>query len=34
LEHRDASASMIAFLQALAKLTSNNKKESKVNLKE
>ncbi|CAF1464465.1 unnamed protein product [Adineta steineri] len=29
LEHRDASASMIAFLQALAKLTSNHKKDSK-----
>ena len=31
LEHRDASASMIAFLQTLAKLTSNSKKEQKVN---
>ena len=30
LEHRDASASMIAFLQSLAKLTSTSKKESKV----
>ncbi|CAF0984499.1 unnamed protein product [Adineta ricciae] len=29
LEHRDASASMIAFLQSLAKLTSTSKKESK-----
>jgi len=29
LEHRDASASMMAFLQTLAKLTSNNKKEIK-----
>jgi len=29
LEHRDASASMMAFLQALAKLTSTNKKENK-----
>jgi transportin-3 len=29
LEHRDASASMMAFLQSLAKLTSNNKKETK-----
>ncbi len=26
LEHRDASASMMAFLQSLAKLNSNNKK--------
>ena len=31
LEHRDASASLMAFLQVLAKLTSNNKKESKNN---
>jgi transportin-3 len=29
LEHRDASASMMAFLQSLAKLTSNTKKETK-----
>lgn len=29
LEHRDASASMMAFLQSLAKLTSNSKKDSK-----
>ncbi|UJR24859.1 hypothetical protein I4U23_006228 [Adineta vaga] len=29
LEHRDASASMIAFLQSLAKLTSASKKENK-----
>ena len=33
LEHRDASASMMAFLQTLVKLTSTNKKETKVNLK-
>lgn len=31
LEHRDASASMMAFLQSLVKLTSTNKKESKNN---
>jgi hypothetical protein len=29
LEHRDASASMMAFLQSLAKLTSHNKKDTK-----
>jgi hypothetical protein len=34
LEHRDASASMMAFLQTLVKLTSTNKKETKVNFKE
>jgi transportin-3 len=32
LEHRDASASMMAFVQTLAKLTSNNKKEIKTKI--
>lgn len=32
LEHRDASASMMAFVQTLAKLTSNTNKDFKVNL--
>lgn len=30
LEHRDASASMMAFLQSLVKLSSASKKENKV----
>ena len=33
LEHRDASASMMAFLQSLVKLTSTSKKDSQTNKK-